>query len=196
MIFVILVEAVFVGRNKYDKADIGKCFGKWVVEGYSHYDNEHYWKVLCTSCNKNYTRRASQLVNGRSHGCQSCNSVEREKYSFWEGIDGVSKQYLTRLHHRNKEVQISLQDLVDRWKLQNGKCAYTGLKLILVEKDTAWKQSTASIDRIDSSKGYILGNIQWVHKRVNTMKNDMSEDEFLLWCHTIVKECNGGSCGV
>lgn len=182
-------------RHKYLEPPVGAVFGKWRVTGYSHYNNEHYWTVLCLGCNKDYTRRGGQLVNGRTKGCQSCNAFEREKYSFWEGIDGVSKQYLTKLTFRKKEVLISLQDLVDQWKSQKGICAYSGQVLSLVQKDRDWSESTASIDRIDSSKGYIKGNIQWVHKRINTMKNDMSETEFINWC-VKVAETHGGSCGV
>jgi len=178
-------------KHKYLIAPIGTSFGKWIVLGYSHYDNEHHWNVKCSGCNKEYIRRAGQLVNKRSFGCQSCNAFEREKYSFWEGIDGVSKQYLTRLSFRKKEVTISLQDLVDQWKKQHGKCAYSGVDLVLVRKDTAWTKSTASIDRIDSSKGYVPNNVQWVHKRINTMKNDMNEQEFISWCTKV-----SGSCGV
>ena len=43
-------------------------------------------------------------------------------------------------------------------------------------------RQTASLDRIDSNLDYIEGNVQWVHKRVNAMKSDMSTKEFLEWC--------------
>ena len=46
---------------------------------------------------------------------------------------------------------------------------------------------TASLDRIDSSKGYIEGNVQWVHKRVNLMKGNMSTENFIEWCNLVVK---------
>lgn len=36
-----------------------------------------------------------------------------------------------------------------------------------------------SIDRIDNSKGYIKGNVVWVSSIVNSMKNDLTEDEFV-----------------
>jgi len=177
-----------VGCSKYLDAPLGRMFGKWMVIGYSHYDNEHYWNVRCCGCDNDFVRRAGQLVRGRSSGCQSCNSIEREKYSFWEGIDGISKQYLTRLTFRKKEVSVSLQDIADQWNKQQGLCAYTKIPLELVKKDSSWSKATASIDRIDSSKGYILGNIQWVHKRINTMKNDMTEVEFINFCKLVVKE--------
>lgn len=197
MYAIYKAEEVLVARDKYKIPLVGHIFGKWKVLKYSHYLNEHYWLVLCMSCNRTFSRRAGQLVNGRTKSCQSCNAYEREKYSFWEGIDGVSKQYLTKLTYRQKEVTVSLQDLVDKWKQQQGRCVYSNLKLTLVGKDSEWKVSTASLDRIDSSKGYVPGNIQWVHKRINTMKNDMPEDEFILWCAAVVNHYNnGGSCGV
>ena len=40
--------------------------------------------------------------------------------------------------------------------------------------------ATASLDRIDSSKGYIKGNVQWVHKNINYMKQEMTNEEFLV----------------
>lgn len=186
-------------RHKYLNPPIGKMFGKWKVLSYSHYTNEHYWDVLCTGCNTTHKRRGGQLVLGRSSGCQHCNAVARERYSFWEGIDGISKQYITKLTFRKQEVTITLQDIVDQWHQQKGICAYSGLQLTVVQKDCDWTTSTASIDRIDSSKGYIKGNIQWVHKRVNTMKSDMTEDQFITFCYQIANYTGGnygGSCGV
>lgn len=45
----------------------------------------------------------------------------------------------------------------------------------------------ASLDRIDSSQGYIKGNVQWVHKDINKMKFDLSQDRFLELCNIIVQ---------
>ena len=36
----------------------------------------------------------------------------------------------------------------------------------------------ASLDRIDSTKGYTEGNVQWVCLAVNQMKSDKTEEEF------------------
>ena len=46
---------------------------------------------------------------------------------------------------------------------------------------------TASIDRIDSNKGYIEDNVVWVHKDINIMKNKFSKEYFLMLCKKIVE---------
>lgn len=173
----------FAVPNKYQKAPVGHTFGSWEVIGYSHYLKEHYWFVEC-SCGFVASRRAGQLVHRRSSSCRTCSAKEREanRSPYWKGLENISCQYLTRLKYRNKLVQISMQDLVEQWKKQEGRCIYTNMPLSLVYKDTCWNKSTASIDRIDSTKGYMKDNIQWVHKRINTMKSDMTESEFLNFC--------------
>lgn len=39
-----------------------------------------------------------------------------------------------------------------------------------------------SLDRIDSNKGYVEGNVQWVHKDVNMMKQSYSNERFIGIC--------------
>ena len=46
--------------------------------------------------------------------------------------------------------------------------------------------TTASLDRIDSSKGYTKSNIQWVHKDINKMKSDFSMLRFLELCYAVL----------
>lgn len=67
------------------------------------------------------------------------------------------------------------------WKLmqiQQYKCAISGVEL-------NWK--IASLDRIDSSIGYVKGNVQWVHKKMNLMKHTMTMSDFIKWCNLIVE---------
>ena len=70
---------------------------------------------------------------------------------------------------------------------QDKKCALTGIELVFAFRTTKrgmWTQ-TASLDRIDSSKGYTKDNIQWVHKRIQKMKMDMDNTEFIDWCNKV-----------
>jgi hypothetical protein len=45
---------------------------------------------------------------------------------------------------------------------------------------------SVSLDRVDSGKGYIQGNVVLCCVYANRMKNDQSVDEFVRWCKLIV----------
>ena len=49
------------------------------------------------------------------------------------------------------------------------------------------QKTTASLDRIDSNKGYVEGNVQWVHVDVNYMKLDYDQDYYINICRLIAK---------
>jgi hypothetical protein len=62
----------------------------------------------------------------------------------------------------------------------NGVCALSSWDISL--------NHTASLDRIDSSKGYSSGNIQWVHTMVNMTKNKYPQDKFIQMCIAIANK--------
>lgn len=81
---------------------------------------------------------------------------------------------------RFKEFNIDLQYLKEIWEKQNGRCVYTNIELKLPEyRDTLKNDPNirASLDRIDSSKGYIKGNVQFISTSINYLKNTMSNDD-------------------
>ena len=56
------------------------------------------------------------------------------------------------------------------------------------------KRYTYSIDRIDSSKGYIVGNVQWIHKTINQMKWNSSQEEFIEFCKAVAAHNQEPTC--
>ena len=83
----------------------------------------------------------------------------------------------------------------EQWEKQNGICEFSGINLILssykkIDKSLIY---AASLDRIDSSKGYIKGNIRWVSRSINYMKNTMSDDMVNELIDLIVKNKKGSN---
>lgn len=75
---------------------------------------------------------------------------------------------------RNKEkCGVDIDYLLDLLKTQNECCAACGLPLLHVVGNL----QSVSIDRIDSSLGYIEGNIQLVCKFINLGKSTYSNEE-------------------
>lgn len=94
---------------------------------------------------------------------------------------------------RNIEFNITKEEAWNIFLKQNKRCIYTGLKITHLKylcrkngKDI-YHLGTASIDRIDNNLGYINGNIQWVHKDINSMKSYFTEKYFLKLCKLIVR---------
>ena len=77
---------------------------------------------------------------------------------------------------------------------QNGRCAYTNIELNWDSGDRNGPTiknvpiNRASLDRIDSSKGYTKDNVQLVTSMVNFLKNNASEQDFLETCQTITNK--------
>ena len=97
--------------------------------------------------------------------------------------------FLRNCRKRYKECTITLQDLKEQWDKQNGICPYSGISLTIptYKKNHCNPIYNASVDRIDSTKGYIPGNIQFVSTCINYMKNTMSDSDTRLMCKHIAE---------
>jgi hypothetical protein len=81
--------------------------------------------------------------------------------------------------HKNREFNLTIDDMNEVLESQNNKCIFTGLEFN--------DDNVLSLDRIDSKMGYTRENIQFITIRANKMKSDMSDNEFLNYCSIIVR---------
>lgn len=138
------------------------------------------WMWECIKCG---TVGGPSLTNSitRPREPRCCMDMSKEKGPRWNGYMEISGTYLGSSRkgavRRGLEFSVSPEYLWEVWEKQNGKCRYSGRKLA--------HGVDASIDRIDSSKGYVTGNIQWVHKDINKIKSDFQESEFLSICKDV-----------
>ena len=72
--------------------------------------------------------------------------------------------------------------MLDLFLSQNNRCALSNRPLVFNFQRNRGLEHTASLDRIDSSKGYIPGNIQFISAICNYAKNDLSHEEMIVFC--------------
>lgn len=177
---------------------IGKKFGMvTVISEHSITKNHHVRYVCQCDCGNTANILGTHLRQGNTKSC-GCNMVKiGPRNSEWNGVGKISGAFwcnhiIKSANGSKKRRVIELKiDKEYAWNLfleQNGKCKLTGLDLKFPERqvDKSW---TASLDRIDSSLGYIEGNVQWVHKDINMMKRIYSQDYFIKMCRLVANGC-------
>lgn len=167
-----------------------------IIEEVNH---KHRWmfKTQC-DCGKIELKRKDWVISGRTTSCKSCSSKRTAKNYpppiNFQGIGGLSKTHFSTIKNsakkRNIPFTITMEQLWSLYEDQCGYCALTGLPITLVpaikQSNVNWDLITASVDRIDSTKGYEVGNVWWVHKEVNRLKNNYSLQDLVYWCKLIV----------
>jgi hypothetical protein len=103
---------------------------------------------------------------------------EEIRSHFWKGYERGAKD-------RNIPFGITMEYAWGLFVKQRRLCALSGVPLVF-GSSSSLKLTTASIDRIDCAQGYIVGNIQWVHKKVNVMRHILGVTEFVDWCRKVV----------
>ena len=169
-------------KEKYNALSYIK--GTMRIEGH---DTVCEWKC---DCGKVITAKARDVIRGRKRSCTCYAFRKKENNPNWTGIGDLRGSYWNNLTNNAKsrdiKLLISQQEAWDLFLAQKKKCALTGVGLVF---SSGWQAAdgTASLDRIDSSKPYVKGNVQWVHKAINNMKKGLPEDAFKDWCLKVVQ---------
>ena len=79
---------------------------------------------------------------------------------------------------------ITKEDIQNLYIEQKGKCAITGIKMTFIAND----KYKISLDRIDSSKGYLKNNVQLLCWWVNRCKSNYSKHDLLVFAHGIIRK--------
>jgi len=163
----------------------GQFFEKLEVIEYAGTDRwqRAIWWCKC-ECGLVKKISASHLKGGHTKNCHLCSPS-------WKGYKQISGTYWNNVikgaNLRKLDILITIEDAWDLYEKQNKKCALTGMNIIFARSRRSENKQTASLDRIDSSKGYTIDNIQWVHKYIQRLKGDMSQKNIKLLSYLIVK---------
>jgi len=180
-------------------------------------NNHHrgHYLVKC-KCGREQLIRVDILKSGQATKCRYCSNkilydknvelgkLDKKGYSSGhQGVGGVPKTLILAIKNgaklRNIEWNkddMSAEYLWNLFEEQQGKCAISGIEITLINKgqivldkhrNLDYSKFTASLDRIDNTKGYIRGNVQWLHRHVNIMKNEHDTKYFIELCKKITK---------
>jgi hypothetical protein len=150
---------------------------------------EHYIRL-----NKNHVEIAVEFgIKSPASVAEALNrhgiEVRKIKPATRSGCGELYGQTLASIKHRAKrdglEYSVEPEYLWDLFIKQDKKCAISGVELSL--DITNNKRPTASLDRIDNTKGYVINNVQWTHKTINFMRHTLSVDELKHWCKVVVE---------
>lgn len=138
-------------------------------------------------CSRKCSMTAAQLIANKiptrnRYNIATHSDCRRDKYTAFRYILSSAKR-------RFKEFSITLDDLKYQWELQSGRCPYSNIQLEL-PTNTGGKihpSVRASLDRIDSSKGYVKDNIQFVSTMINYMKSSLPEEDVLRFRDQLIK---------
>ena len=153
----------------------------------SHFSNgkkQTYFTCLC-DCGEITVIQRNKF--GVTKTCNNRTNHKGEECSIYKGYEQISGTYWNSLQHgakiRNLDFNITIEYCWNLFLIQDKKCVLSGLPINLsINKG---KEKTASLDRIDSEKGYVEGNVQWVHKDINVLKMDLAESHFVELCSRV-----------
>lgn len=172
---------------------IGMTFGYLKAIRYDDVPDKNRNRLVICEClccgRKDYKTTSSTLwrKGARSCGCarKLYGSSSGDKNPFFTGYKEIRSRfwrgYKKSAEERGHEFSITMEYAWEIFETQGRKCALSGVELVFASNRKN-SETTASIDRIDCKKGYVVGNIQWVHKTINLMKNVLDDTSFVSWC--------------
>lgn len=125
--------------------------------------------------------------------CGECREKQRHaKYSATpEAFIMRSVQTITQesaRKKRRKRVALTMDQFIDAWQAQYKKygliCPLSGQEMTY-QQGLGNLETNISIDRINSDKIYEKGNVQFICRRVNGMKNHFSNHDLVFWSRAI-----------
>lgn len=156
---------------------------------------------ICSVCKKykpfNAFSKCTHNINRdmRNYTCKECYKIRYgENRKNIHDSDLLESLLKVRIHDaqvrakkKNIYIDITLEHLKELWNKQEGKCALTKFPMTTYLYNGKRNPYNLSIDRIDSSKGYEIGNVQLVCSMANMMKGEFSMKELKKFCEAIIK---------
>lgn len=178
------------------RVHVGQRFTRLVVldPACERKKNRIYAKVEC-DCGRIVLKRVHNLLIGDAKSCGCLTRETGPGNRDWSGHGEISGEYFSRMRCtarlQKREWKVTIQELWDLFLQQGRRCRLSGLDLSFGDKE-AGVRPTASLDRIDSRRGYTIDNVQWTHKFINVMKSNHDIRLFVELCTAVATTHPGG----
>lgn len=176
-------------RKRTAKLEIGSKYKHWtVISGPEYINSTAYYKVRCDCGTEAYKLPIELLYKNRDFQCEKCAQRERAlQTTLTNGrVGDLTLTEHTRLRRsaekRGYVFEVSIEYLWNLFQEQKQICAITGDYIPSIDE--------ASLDRVDSSKGYIEGNVQWVTYQANVSKHTMTMEQLYEFCRKVLNHAN------
>ena len=167
----------------------GKQLGWFTVTGYVPKSDGKEWICKCRCGNIVY-KKTNLIKRGNIHPEFNCGCYRHGRYP--GGFDVVAKRilvsrFISQARQRGLEVTIGTDAIMG---LMNSPCHYCGVEKynkLLIKKEPWVGQvyKYNGIDRLDSSKGYIDGNVVACCPMCNEGKMDRLPEEYIEHCRLV-----------
>lgn len=145
------------------------------------------WTGKC-ECGKEITFTNQRLASKDFPGHCGCLKTRPHNFKGYEDITGALWSRLKRgAKQRNYSFLLNIEDAWGLYLKQNKQCALTGLDISFVGES----HNTASLDRIDNDRGYELSNVRWVHRDINKIRVNFTDDHLYYLCSLLLKHKEG-----
>lgn len=147
-------------------------------------------------CGNHFERLAKEYKRSsslrRASFCSEECAYKHQKRGLSEGFSQFTFVFRTIKRNaisRNKLFDLQIEDLKTIWDQQNGKCPYTGwdLQLRVSQTKSSKNMFQASLDRIDSKKGYTKDNVHFVCLIANYAKHTFDERDMIAFCNAVAQ---------
>lgn len=164
---------------------------QYLIKKHNFCCKDHYYKYakqqfieshtrLCDYCGKPYVYKGGKTHYNRSanHYCSlKCLTESNRQYEELHNKSNKRYKILCSIKKRAKQKGIEFNLTLDDIPQIPDICPVLGIPIISNDGVPAPTDNSPSVDRIDSTKGYVKGNIRIISNRANRIKADSTVDE-------------------
>jgi hypothetical protein len=152
----------------------------------------------CSKCQEEKCLNDFYYYKNRKHytsSCKNCNKKESHSYQIKQrkdqNIKYVCMMRSAEIRRKCKDKNISFDSdirniLINQWEKQKGLCFYSGRQMS-ISGDYHTNLDAMTIDKVNPSLGYVEGNIVMCCRIFNSMKQNLTYDEFMNHCKEVLE---------